>query len=233
MLFRSLLAKQPLGKERDIELDAKVNDVAGLLTVLEQSSQNWPASLGNSFSLKADAHVTDSVVEAKSVEFDFAKNSVRGALRLGFSDGLHLSGALDLGAFSWPEGRETSAQNSAGSNTANAATSGWSTDPVSIPKLDFLTADLTITAQSLTYGPYRGSAIQAAVLLKNSILTANIAQLSTFGGDIAGNVILDTRKSLGVDGNIVATGLNANDLVRTFSDTDLIEGELKIGRAHV
>ena len=172
ILFKSpiariaLLAKQPLGMERDIELDATVNDIAGLLTVLEQSSQNWPASLGNSFSLKADAHVTDSVVEAKSIEFDFAKNSVRGALRLGFSDGLHLSGALDLGAFSWPEGRETSAQNSAGSNTANAATSGWSTDPVSIPKLDFLTADLTITAQSLTYGPYRGSAIQAAVLLK-------------------------------------------------------------------
>ncbi len=234
ILFKSpiariaLLAKQPLGMERDIELDATVNDIAGLLTVLEQSSQNWPASLGNSFSLKADAHVTDSVVEAKSVEFDFAKNSVRGALRLGFSDGLRLSGALDLGAFSWPEGRETSAQNSAGSNTANAATSGWSTDPVSIPKLDFITADLTITAQSLTYGPYRGSAIQAAVLLKNSILTANIAQLSTFGGDIAGNVILDTRKSLGVDGNIVATGLNANDLVRTFSDTNLIEGELNL-----
>jgi len=66
------------------------------------------------------------------------------------------------------------------------------------------------------------------VLLKNSILTANIAQLSTFGGDIAGNVILDTRKSLGVDGNIVATGLNANDLVRTFSDTNLIEGELNL-----
>ncbi|MEK9734424.1 MAG: AsmA family protein, partial [Paracoccaceae bacterium] len=64
--------------------------------------------------------------------------------------------------------------------------------------------------------------------MKNSILTGNIAHLSTLGGDIAGNVILDTRKSLGVDGNIVATGLNANDLVRTFSATDLIEGELNL-----
>ena len=117
-------------------------------------------------------------MEAKSVEFDFAKNSVRGALRLGFSDGLRLSGALDLGAFSWPEGRETSNENSVGSNTANAATSDWSTDPVSIPKLDFITSDLTITAQSLNYGPYRGL-VQAAALLKNSILTENIAQLST------------------------------------------------------
>jgi len=55
ILFKSpiariaLLAKQPLGMEPDIELDAKVNDITGLLTVLEQSSQNWPASLCNSF----------------------------------------------------------------------------------------------------------------------------------------------------------------------------------------
>ena len=66
------------------------------------------------------------------------------------------------------------------------------------------------------------------MLLKNSILTAKIAQLSTLGGDIAGKVILDTRKSLGIDGNIVAAGVNANDLVKTFSEMDLIEGELNL-----
>jgi hypothetical protein len=92
----ALLAKQPLGMERDIELDAKVNDVAGLLTVLEQSSQNWPASLGNSFSLKADAHVTDSAVEDKSVEFNFAKNSMREAMRVGF-----LTGSIFLAPSIW------------------------------------------------------------------------------------------------------------------------------------
>ena len=59
--------------ERDIDLDATVTDIAGLLTVLEQSSQNWPASLGNSFSLKVDAHVTDSEVEAKSVGLTLPK----------------------------------------------------------------------------------------------------------------------------------------------------------------
>ena len=66
------------------------------------------------------------------------------------------------------------------------------------------------------------------MLLKNSIPTAKIAQLSTLGGDIAGKVILDTRKSLGIDGKIVAAGVNANDLVKTFSEMDLIEGELNL-----
>ena len=60
---------------------------------------------------------------------------------------------------------------------------------VSIPNLDFITADLTITAQT-TYG-LTEAAVRVAVLLK-TVSSADSAVVD-IGGDIAGKVILDTR----------------------------------------
>jgi len=106
-----------------------------------------------------------------------------------------------------------------------AATSGWSTEPLSLAGLKLADADVGISADTLSVGSFAVTHGKLNLALHRGILTADLTQAALFSGSVSGRVTADASGAtpkFGVKLAINSVAMKA--LLQSAMKVDRIEG---------
>ena len=222
----SAVAQNPLSDEVIAEVEANIENMAGLLSVLDVPSRSWPSELGNTLNVSTKVTVSGDAVRADDIQVGFSDNRIMGQLRSTLSEIPTLSGALNLGSFSYGAKKEAGQSGSSFAEIKADGSQGWSNAPLALPELDFLNANVDLKATSLSYGPYRLSDFVGNVIVENGVLRADIERVSAFGGALNGQLRIRGGSAQSVAGDAKGTDLWVEQLLTTFANRDDVKGTM-------
>lgn len=106
---------------------------------------------------------------------------------------------------------------------------GWSRDPISLSGLKAVDADLTLSAQSVTYDGIVTGPSRLLVGIKDGVLNADLTELTLYGGKGRGKVRLDGAASVpAVAGSFELSGLNARPFLGAVAGIGWLEGQAAV-----
>tara|TARA_R110000868_G_scaffold1844_13_gene14661 strand:+ start:9262 stop:11295 length:2034 start_codon:yes stop_codon:yes gene_type:complete len=143
------------------------------------------------------------------------------------------TGMLDLNPYLPPE-------NAGGGNAAapapgggggggggNAASQGWSTDPIDISGLRAVNADADLTVAGLMMRRIKIGKSNVTVALKGGKLATNLTEMALYGGKGTARITADGAAAIPtVTAKLDLAGLQANPALKDAIDMDRIEGTL-------
>lgn len=119
-----------------------------------------------------------------------------------------------------------------GGVSANAAPAAgldqpWSDKPFNLDGLNFLDAEMQLTAADLRVDRFRFTPASLGVILTNGVLTAGVVRTGAYGGQIQGTLVVDASQAepshaLRVD----LTGVQALPLLSDVASFDAIDGRM-------
>ena len=103
----------------------------------------------------------------------------------------------------------------------------WSDKPFNLDGLNFLDAEMQITATDLRVDRFRFAPVSLGVVLTNGVLTAGLVRTGAYGGQLQGTLVVDASQAepshaLRVD----LTGVQALPLLSDVASFDAIDGRM-------
>lgn len=111
---------------------------------------------------------------------------------------------------------------------SGAPSQPWSDKPINVSGLNYVDAQVRISASEATVGEARFSPLALDVKLAGGVLKAGTANLGAYGGQISGEVILDATSgapSFAMHSDLV--GVRALPLLKGLADFDRLDGKLQ------
>ena len=71
----------------------------------------------------------------------------------------------------------------------------WSDKPINLDWLNFLDAEMQITAADLRVDRFRFAPISVGVILTNGVLTTGLVRTGIYGGQIQGTLVVDASQA--------------------------------------
>ena len=206
--------------EADGDLVADLGDLARLAALAGAAAPGLPAGLGaRSVTIAGAVTVTaDAAVylrggkvgldgNALRVDADLATNGARPKLKATVT-----AGALTLPAAP------------GGGTSGGAAAAGWPRDAIDPSGLAALDAEVAITADSLDLGLLKFGATQMLVTIDRGRAVFDIRKVVAYGGDIAGQFVVNGRNGLSVGGDLSFADMALQPLLADFGGYERLIG---------
>ncbi|KZM51059.1 AsmA family protein [Labrenzia sp. OB1] len=136
---------------------------------------------------------------------------------------------------SGPSGSGGSASGSSGNGKSSgnggkkAGASGWSSAQIDFSGLQAVDADFKLTTREIRWNKIKIDESALTTTIKNGVLTANLENLSLYGGSGSGTVTLNgASETPQIAAKVSLAKLNAYPLLRDAVDFDWIEGKAAI-----
>lgn len=128
------------------------------------------------------------------------------------------AGALDFTALAASGG-------SGSGGAAESADTGWSTTAIDASGLAAVDAQVSLVVQSLDAGMIRLGASQIGISLDNSRLVMKLPKATGYGGQIAGEFVVNNRGGLSVGGNLNVLQADVKPLLTDLMGVERLSGK--------
>lgn len=116
------------------------------------------------------------------------------------------------------------AETGAGGSGQAAADAGWSKDAIDVSGLAAMDAAVALTADSVDLGGVKLGAVRMMVTNERSRAVFDVRQLAAYGGNVAGQFVVNGRKGLSVAGDLAVAGLAMQPLLSDVAGYDRLVG---------
>lgn len=116
------------------------------------------------------------------------------------------------------------AETGAGGSGQAAADAGWSKDTIDVSGLAAMDAAVALTADSVDLGSVKLGAVRMMVTNERSRAVFDVRQLAAYGGNVAGQFVVNGRKGLSVAGDLAVAGLAMQPLLSDVAGYDRLVG---------
>ncbi|SDI64061.1 AsmA family protein [Lutimaribacter saemankumensis] len=194
------------------QLKADLPDTGAALAALGVGGVDIPRGLGRAVSLQAglDFNGTRAVLDGMSLALD--SNRLSGAVTVALRDTPLVTGRLSAGALDLTALSASSGSGGSGGGTPKAG-GGWPRDRIDASGLAAFDADLTLAAQSVDLGQFKLGATEIRATNTQSRAVFDIQRMAAYGGQIAGDFVMNNRSGLSVGGRLRATGVDMKALL--------------------
>jgi len=173
---------------------------------------------------RTEVGVNGTVLTLNSLTGAVGKNRFNGLASVDFAGKPIIKLNLDLQRLDLAV---ASAGVSGGAGPAAGLDQPWNDKPVNLDGLNFLDAEMQITAADLRVDRFRFAPISVGVILTNGVLTAGLVRTGAYGGQIQGTLVVDASKpepsqALRVD----LTGVRALPLLSEIAAFEGIDGRM-------
>jgi AsmA protein len=184
-----------------------------------------PGLLLDALTGRAEVGANGPVLTVNSLTGAVGKSRFNGQASVDFADKPAVRLNLDLQ-------RIDLAVANAGVSTNAASPAGldqpWSDKPINLDWLNFLDAEMQITAADLRVDRFRFAPASVGVILTNGVLTTGLVRTGIYGGQIQGTLVVDASQAepshaLRVD----LTGVRALPLLSDVASFDGIDGSMQ------
>ncbi|SDO38342.1 AsmA protein [Lutimaribacter pacificus] len=193
-------------------LSADLPDTGAALAALGVGGVDIPRGLGRAVSLEGalDFNGTRAALDDLALTLD--SNRLAGAVAVAMTDvprvtGQLSAGALDLSALSASDG------GSGGGGGAPKPGGGWSKARIDASGLAAFDAELSLAAQSVNLGQFQLGETQVVATNDRSRAVFDIRRMAAYGGQIAGDFVMNNRAGLSVGGRLQASGVDMKALL--------------------
>jgi AsmA protein len=184
-----------------------------------------PGLLLDALTGRAEVGANGTVLTVNSLTGAVGKSRFNGQASVDFADKPAVRLNLDLQ-------RIDLAVANAGVSTNAAPPAGvdqpWSDKPINLDWLNFLDAEMQITAADLRVDRFRFAPASVGVILTNGVWTTGLVRTGTYGGQIQGTLVVDASRdepshALRID----LTGVRALPLLSDVASFDGIDGSMQ------
>ncbi|MEJ6392425.1 AsmA family protein [Gymnodinialimonas sp. 2305UL16-5] len=135
-----------------------------------------------------------------------------------------LRGTITGGAISLPGLLDSQRGAPASGAAAPAGSAGWPRDRIDVSGLFAVDSELTLRAETLDLGTVALTDIDMRTTLTRGRLVFDIAQIGAYGGQLAGQFVINGRDGLSVGGDLVLASVQLQPLMTALADYDRLIG---------
>jgi AsmA protein len=218
-----------------VRFDGRANtagDAAGKLSVSASNTTQMlasfgvpdielPRGLGQVIELTTDVTATrDGRVSLREMSLALDSNKLTGAADIVLSDVPQVTAQLNAGAldFSALGGEGGSAK------TTPTTESGWSKESIDASGLAALNGSISLAAQSIDTGSLKLGPSKLALQIDRSRAVLKLQRVSIFEGAVSGELVANNRKGFSVGGNLVASDIAMQALLRDTAGIERLSG---------
>lgn len=213
----------------DLALQVKHKNMAELIQKISGAAEQ-DASLAKPMDVYAKITQTGKTYDLKGLKGDLAGFTVQGDAKVDTAGAKpYLTGNLKLGKVILASG-VTSGKSSGGKPGVKGER--WSKDPIDAQALHALNADLTISAASITYGPWPLVAPEMKIALKDGVLNVSDMKAGLFEGALAMNATVESaaqpRQPVHIASKASLNGVSLAQLIRALAGSQMIDASGKV-----
>ncbi len=213
----------------DLALQVKHKNMAELIQKISGAAEQ-DASLAKPMDVYAKITQTGKTYDLKGLKGDLAGFTVQGDAKVDTAGAKpYLTGNLKLGKVVLASG-VTSGKSSGGKPGVKGER--WSKDPIDAQALHALNADLTISAASITYGPWPLVAPEMKIALKDGVLNVSDMKAGLFEGALAMNATVQSaaqpRQPVHIASKASLNGVSLAQLIRALAGSQMIDASGKV-----
>lgn len=213
----------------DLALQVKHKNMAELIQKISGAAEQ-DASLAKPMDVYAKITQTGKTYDLKGLKGDLAGFTVQGDAKVDNAGAKpYLTGNLKLGKVVLASG-VTSGKSSGGKPGVKGER--WSKDPIDAQALHALNADLTISAASITYGPWPLVAPEMKIALKDGVLNVSDMKAGLFEGALAMNATVESaaqpRQPVHIASKASLNGVSLAQLIRALAGSQMIDASGKV-----
>jgi len=184
-----------------------------------------PGLLLDALTGRAEAGTSGAVLTLNSLTGAIGKSRFNGHASVDFADKPAVRLNLDLQ-------RIDLAVANAGVSTNAASPAGldqpWSDKPINLDWLNFLDAEMQITAADLRVDRFRFAPASVGVILTNGVLTTGLVRTGAYGGQIQGTLVVDASQAEPSHAvRVDLAGVRALPLLTDVASFDGIDGSMQ------
>ena len=179
-----------------------------------------PALLQSPLSGKADLRLDGTVVTIDNLSGTIGNGAFDGWASIDLASKPLVKLDLDF--------RQLDIATAPGSPTPPASPPSWNNDPIDLTGLNYVDAQLRLSAAELNIGQAHFSPAVIQATIENGLLKGAISNLGAYGGLVRGEIDIDVSQNTPaytVHGDL--TGVRALPLLRSAADFDKLDGKLQ------
>lgn len=207
-------------------LDADLANLAGLMALVEQPMPVIPKGMGQHPKVAGELTVSsagDVFLRGATIGLD--QNTLRGDVDVKIGDVPYVTarlagGDLDFSAMSTDSNPDDGA--------ANAGAGGWSDARLDASGLNGVNGEFTFQAGSVDLGSIRLGTTAIKGTLDRARLVLDLVGVKAFGGTVAGQFVVNNRNGLSVGGDLGASDVAMQQLLRDFAGFDRLVGAASV-----
>ncbi len=195
-------------------LAASIKDPAALAAIFGQAAPALPKGLGrDTISAKGDVALgADGAVQLHDGKLTLDGNALSVAGDLSFPSGKpRIDAQIDAGAL------DLSALADSGGSFGSGS-GGWSRAPIDASGLRAVDGKIALDASSIDLGSAKLGPTKAQITIDNGRATADLRQVSAYGGSVTGQVVANARSGFSVAADLAAKGISMQPLLSDLAD---------------
>ncbi|WP_298678826.1 AsmA family protein [uncultured Lentibacter sp.] len=207
--------------EAEGQLALKTSRTAQFLQNLGLGAAELPRGLGREIDLASKVIFSGGeVLNLRGMTLNLDQNSFTGDadIRLGGAKP-RLTARLAAGALDF------SALAASGGGGEETGSAGWSTAPIDARGLAAVNAEVSLAVQSLDAGMIKLGASQIGISLDNSRLVMKLPKATGYGGQIAGEFVVNNRSGLSVGGTLNVLQADVKPLLTDLMGIERLSGK--------
>lgn len=208
--------------EADGQLSLSTSSTSQFMQSLGLGAAELPRGLGQAIDMSAKATFSGGeVLNLRGMTLKLDQNTLTGDadVRLGGAKP-SITAKLSAGALDF-----ASLAASGGSGGAESSSTGWSKAAIDASGLAAVNAEVSLAVQSLDAGMIKLGASSLGVSLDNSRLVLKLPKATGYGGQIAGEFVVNNRGGLSVGGNLSILQADVKPLLSDLMGVERLSGK--------
>jgi len=205
------------------DLWIKAADTGEFLSQLGFGPVSIPAGLGRKADVKTQMTLTaDRRLALRGLTAELDGNRVTGEADITLNGTPQVNAQLSAGALDLRG--LTGAQGAQGTAGRSADGSGWSQDRVDAGALAAFNGEIGLRADSIDLGALKLGTTRALLRNDRSRMVFELREVAGYGGNLAGEFVMNNRSGLSVGGNLTARGVQLHPLLRDLAGVTRFTG---------
>ncbi len=189
-------------------LRADLPNTSAALAALGVGGVDIPQGLGRAVSLRAQLDFNGTAAALDDLSLGLDGNALSGNVAVALTDVPRITGSLSGGAI------DLTALAASGGDAPAQPGTGWSTAAIDASGLAAFDADVALAAQSVDLGQFQLGQTRARLTNDRARAVVDITRIDAYGGQIAGDFVMNNRSGLSVGGRLRASGVDMQALLR-------------------
>ncbi|WP_299739842.1 AsmA family protein [uncultured Roseobacter sp.] len=210
-------------------LSLKTSSTDGFLRALGLSGADLPENLGRSIDMTTALTLTpDRKLALRDLIVDLGGNKISGAADIALNGVPQINAQLNVGDFvlsSESPAASGGSGSGGGGSSAGTPSSGWPKTQIDASGLAAFNGEIALSASSIDLGQFKLGATQALLRNDRSRMVFELRDVQAYGGNVAGEFVINNRSGLSVGGGLTAAGIQMQPLLTDAADLDRLTGQ--------
>lgn len=210
-------------------LSLKTSSTDGFLQALGLSGADLPENLGRSIDMTTALTLTpDRKLALRDLIVDLGGNKISGAADIALNGVPQINAQLNVGDFvlsSESPAASGGSGSGGGGSSAGTPSSGWPKTQIDASGLAAFNGEIALSASSIDLGQFKLGATQALLRNDRSRMVFELRDVQAYGGNVAGEFVINNRSGLSVGGGLTAAGIQMQPLLTDAADLDRLTGQ--------